>query len=375
MRIALCSDQYLPMLSGIADSIDELARELRLRGHQVRIYGPELPGALPDEHVFRFPASVLPGGIVINLPRGAMRDLRAFDPDVIHTHLFGAAGFLAWYAARKLRVPLVGTDHTLPAAYLHFVGLNWWPFPSLVKRYAAWYYNRCDTVITPGDHVLDELRTFGMTRPATVISNPISAVFRPLNNAAELKAKHGIAQKTIVVFGRIAPEKNLDAALDIFSHVARKIDAHLLFIGEGAAQEHLEERVRALGLSMRVRFLNMRRGEELTEILNACDLFLITSKAETQSMVLIQAMACGLPAVAANAGGLVQYVHDGETGYLVDPDDTQVSSARVLEILSDGEKAARFSRAAIEAVAPLASSAIAPQFEAIYQDVIDQYKK
>jgi 1,2-diacylglycerol 3-alpha-glucosyltransferase len=369
MRIAICSDQYLPMLSGIADSIEALASQLREHGHEVRIYGPDLSGSTPDANVFRFPAYVLPGGIVINLPFGAMRDMRAFKPDVVHTHLFGAAGFLAWYAARRLRIPLAGTDHTFPADYLHHVGLNFWPLPYLVRRYAAWYYQRCIFITTPSALLLDELRAYGMSRPARVVSNPITDGFRPLEGKADLKKKYGIGERAVVVFGRISSEKNLSAALDIFSDVAKRSAAELVFIGDGDSRAELEERARR-AFGERVRFFGTLRGQSLIEMLNACDVFLITSLIESQSMTLLQAMACELPVVAPRAGGIPEYVEDGVNGYTVEPRELHRCADRIVQLLDDPLLAKRLGTEAARTASRFSSSAIAAQFEKIYEDAI-----
>ncbi|HWP61491.1 MAG TPA: glycosyltransferase, partial [Candidatus Paceibacterota bacterium] len=327
MRIAFCSDQYLPMLSGLVDSLETLAQELRTQGHEVRIYAANMPGTVPSEHVFRFPAWAIPGtkgGAIFSLPFGAMRDIRNFKPDVIHTELFGGAGLFAWYAARKLRVPLVGTDHTFPADYLY--GLNFPPFPYLARKYAAWYYGRCDVVTTPSRSLLEELRAYGMKKPGKIISNPVAHQFLPLANKLELKKKFDIAERAIAVFGRIAKEKNLDAALEVFAKISENSDAQLVFIGDGPYRAALEARTR----SARVKFLGALRDRPLVEALNACDVLLITSTSENQPMTLLQAYACGLPIVAAQAGGLPDYVQSGVSGYVVPPSDINQFAERTL---------------------------------------------
>src|ERR1051325_1661067 len=117
MRIAIATDIYLPQLSGIADSIDSLANELRKAGHAVRLYAPRVGAADDLFDVRRLPAWSLPGsagGVQLVLPFGIVPDMRAFRADVIHVHMFGAVGWAGVYAGRRLGVPVVGTDHTFP---------------------------------------------------------------------------------------------------------------------------------------------------------------------------------------------------------------------------------------------------------------------
>jgi len=370
MRIAICSDQYLPLLSGLVDSIDTLSRELRGRGHSVRIYAPTLPGAQEDEHVFRFPSWTLPGSgdsMIVALPLGALEDMRRFKPDVIHTHLAGVTGLFALYASRRISIPLIGTDHTLPADYLHYAKLDFPPFPYLVRKFSAWYYNRCAFVTTPGGSVLQELHDYGMTRPSRVVSNPLpTQLFRPLERRSELKKRLGIGERAILVFGRIAKEKNLDFAVDVFARMSGETE--LVFVGDGPYRGELEKKIREQGFQSRARFLGVLRGESLVEAVNACDVCLITSTSETQSLTTIQALACGLPAIAANAGGLAEYVRHGEAGYLVEPDDGETFAKRLTELLNEPDTRARMGQRARESVQRLSPERIAAEFEEVYRN-------
>lgn len=381
MRIAICSDQYLPLLSGIADSIDTLAHELRRKGHVVRIYAPTLPctGASllcekEDENVCRFPSWTIPGSgnsMVIALPLGALKDMRMFAPDIIHTHLAGITGLFAFYASRRLSVPLVGTDHTLPADYLHYAKLNFQPFIYLVRKFSAWYYNQCVFVTTPGDTVLRELKDYGMKRPSRVISNPLQMqLFRPLAEKSELKKKFGIGNRSILIFGRIAKEKNLNFAIDVFAEVRKDCEVELVFIGDGPYHNELEKKILEQCLQSRVRFLGVLRGKSLVEAVNACDVCLITSIYETQSLTTIQSLACGLPVVAANVSGPAEYVRHGETGYLIEPTNRAAFAERLTKLLDEPDLAKDFGRNARKSISHFSSEHIASEFEAIYKDVI-----
>lgn len=375
MRIALCTDQYLPMLSGAVDSIEALGKQLIQNGHEVRIYAPALPGSTPSKEVFLFPAYSVPGtanAFIVVMPIGAMHDIKKFKPEVIHTHFVGIAGFFAWYASWRLGVPLVGTDHTLPADYLHYIGLDYAPFRWFVRAFSSWFYNRCVFVTAPSKHVLNELKDYGTKRPLTLISNPIlTGHFRPLENRVALKHKHNIGGKSVVIFGRLAVEKNLDRAMDIFAEaLAFHADAELVFVGDGPYRAVLEERASQTLFAGRVRFLGTLRGEALVEVINACDVYLITSLSDTQSMSMLQAFACGLPVLAARAGGLPEYVHNGVNGYCVDPRNISLFAEKLIELLSEPEKARVMGEAGRQSVMQYSPKAITKQFEEIYQKAI-----
>lgn len=374
MRIAICSDQYLPLLSGLVDSIDTLSHELRRRGHSVRIYAPTLSGAHADEHVYRFPSWTLPGSgdsMIIALPLGALADMREFKPDIIHTHLAGVTGFFALYASFRLSTPLVGTDHTFPADYLHYAKLNFPPFPYLVRKFSAWYYNRCVFVTTPGASVLQELHDYGMKKPSRVISNPLPIqLFRPLIEKSELKKKLGVGNRVVLIFGRIAKEKNLDFARDVFARMSEETE--LVFIGDGPYLSDLEKKIHEQGLQSRVHFLGILRGEPLVEAINACDVCLITSTSETQSLTTLQSLACGLPVVAARSvGGPAEYVRHGETGYLIEPTNTEEFTVYLTSLLDNPDVIIRMGRNARESIMHFSPEHIAAEFETVYKSCIE----
>ena len=219
--------------------------------------------------------------------------------------------------------------------------------------------------------MLQELTDYGMYRPMRVISNHIPAhVFRPLADKQACKQKYGIGQQAILIFGRIATEKNLDFVLDIFADVSSKTDAQLIFVGDGPYRADLEQKVAGHIWSPRVHFLGALRGEALVEAINACELFLITSMSETQSMTTLQAMSCGLPVVVINVGGLPEYVNNGVTGYVVNKGDKQTFVARVCEILADPTLAQKMGEAGRESTARYSPEAITKEFEAIYTSVL-----
>lgn len=378
MRIAICTDIYLPQLSGVADSLEILMRELKRNGHAVRLYAPDIPGAKEDPDIVRLPAYMVPGsagGLAIVLPFGAMDDLRRFAPDVIHTNTASSAGFFALYGSWRLHVPLIGTDHTFPADYLHYAKLDYAPMRYLVRKFSSWYYERCDAITAPSKSMLDELSAYGAQKPMQVISNHIPTdIFRPLPDKESLKNKYGINNNAILLFGRVATEKNLDYAFDIFCDVAKESDAELVIIGDGPYKAELLERIAKSEVAARVRYLGVLRGGDLVEAINACEVLLITSTSETQSMTTLQGLACELPAVAINAGGLPEYVHSGENGYVVEPKDKQGFCEKILLLINDDNLRKKLGEEGRKSVEQYSPHAITKKFENLYEKYIPQMK-
>jgi glycosyltransferase involved in cell wall biosynthesis len=359
MRIAIGTDIYLPQLSGVADSISLTKAELEKRGHQVLVYGPT------SARSFSVPG--WDDSMMLALPFGIVKQLRKFKPDIIHVHTFAPIGLAALYAGWRLGVPVVGTNHTFPADYLRFFGLDYAPLRYFLRRTNAWFYNRCAYLTAPSQKIIAEMRAYHCSRPAIVLSNPIPLdLFRPLVDRQKLKAKYNLGEKVVLLFGRLGPDKNLDFALEIFAEVHQRTGAELLIVGDGPSRTHLEILVQKLKLASSVRFAGLLRGESLVEAINAAEIYLITST-ESQSMTNLQAMACGLSAVGPAVGGLPEYLKNGENGFLVPPTDQPAFVWAVVDLLGDQEKRARFGQAARTSVIPFSVETIVDRIEKIYE--------
>jgi glycosyltransferase involved in cell wall biosynthesis len=300
-------------------------------------------------------------------PSGVLPAVRDFAPDVVHVHSTGGVGRRGVATARALRRPLVGTDHTLPAHYLHYVRLDYPWAARWVCRDAARFFARCDVVTAPSRAMLDELRAFGWSGDGREISNPIDVDrFRPLPSA-ECKTAFGVAGPTVLVLGRLAKEKYLDEAFRAFAALSG--GPSLLVVGDGPMREWLARFADTLDIASRVAFTGALQGEQLIQAINACDVKLITSRSETQSMTTLQAMACGLPVVAVRAGALPEYVRDGESGRVVECGDIAAMARAVGEALSEdrGRVWGDRGRSIAQAYAP---DAVADRWEALYEELM-----
>src|SRR5580698_7607121 len=173
MRIAIFSDNFYPEISGISDSIIVLGKELARRGNMVAFYAPRfsekdfaVAGTTPHEidlgpnvRVVRFASMSYPTGTGqgrLVIPCG-LRSLgiARFRPDIIHSQLFFGVGIEGLIASRFLRVPLVGTNHTMLKEYLKYAPIHAPWFTSFALNYMNWYYGRCEIVTAPSPSVLD----------------------------------------------------------------------------------------------------------------------------------------------------------------------------------------------------------------------------
>ncbi len=372
MKIAFCTDIYLPQLSGVADSIKLITDNLKHRGHQIRIYAPDRSGAEPDTDIVRLNSWEIPqsnGDLAFVVPIGMTKDMKEFAPDLIHVHTFGTIGIATLYARNALGVPLVGTDHTFPADYMHYFGLDYEPFKDGARKFAAWFYNNCDQVTAPSKSMIEELKEYGLEVPTSVISNIISTdIFRPLGEKDSLKKKFDIKGKGVLIFGRVAKEKNLDFALEIFAEAAKEEEMTFVVLGHGPYEEELQKKAEEIGINSK--FLGVLRGETLVEAINACDLYLITSTSDTQSMTTLQSMACELPVVGAKAGGLPEYVFDGLTGFVVEPTDKKTYVEKILKLLKDDKMSKDFGVEGRKKAMEFSPESITDKFEEVYKMVL-----
>ena len=347
MRIGLFTNNYLPFCGGVTISVETLRRGLERRGHEVWIVAPRFPGAAADgPRVIRVPsvpAATYPEfALAIPwLPRLARR-VRALDLDVFHAHHPFLLGPAARRLARRAGRPLVFTYHTRYEKYAHYVPLT----RSLVEaaalglstRFAA----RADAVLAPSGVVRDLLRTRGVTTPVAVVPTGVDlARFRP-GDKVEARRRLGLTPDAPLVLyvGRLDREKSVDRVLLAFERLAGTLPrARLVLVGQGKESEPLRRLAGRLSTSDRIHFAGVRDHDALPAWYQAADVFLFASETETQGLVLAEAAACGLPAVAVMAPGCDEVVRDGDSGILTKADPASLAEAAI-GLLLDAERRA-----------------------------------
>ena len=178
-------------------------------------------------------------------------------------------------------------------------------------------------------------------------------------------------QPCVLYVGRVDPEKSLEVLLQAFVALAKKLKrAHLIIVGDGTARPALEEMARAANLTQRVHFLGRVVGADLPELYRVASVFAISSKTETQSIVLMEAMASGLPCVAVAAGALPELIQDNENGFLCPPDDIDAMSNALTKILSDKEMAQKMSEQSLKKVKKHDIRHTLARIEEIYETVL-----
>ena len=355
MRIALFTNNYLPFCGGVTISVETLRRGLEASGHEAWVFGPRLTGAEDASvKVVRYPsipvATYPEFALAVPYSRRIERLVTALEFDVIHAHHPFLLGPAARRLARRTRRPLVFTYHTRYEKYAHYVPLPLGLVQAAALRISAGFAAQADAVLAPSAVIRDELHARGVRAPIAVVPTGIDLTrFRPGDReAARRSLGVGAGEPLVLYVGRLDREKSVDRVLSAFERVASTIPAaRLILVGQGTEAERLRRMAASLPVAQRVRFLGLRPHDSLAECYQASDVFLFASETETQGLVLAEAAACGLPAVAVNAAGCDEVVRDGDTGILTKGDPAALAEAAI-GLLLDPERRRAMARRARE---------------------------
>ncbi len=395
MRIAIFSDNFYPELSGIADSITTTGKELAKLGHKVNFVALDYSkknyqtiGAEKKEldlgeniKITRIFSVSYPTGTKqsrLTLPVGlTIRKIRKFNPDIIHTNDIASLGIEALLCAKILKKPLVGTDHTPMVEFLKYSPIKGKFIQKGVSRYDAWYYNQCDFVSSPCNAIFEELKKYGFSKPKhRSLSNPINVEkFKPIKNKWPLKKKLGLFDYSLLYMGRIAEEKKIAVTLKAVASIVKKIPKiGFVIAGTGSQVDELKALTKSLGIEKNVKFFGYFKNiNDVVDLYNGSDLFVIPSVAETQSIVMMQAMACKLPVIAARAWGLAEYVNK-DNGLLIEPNNVNELSEKILYLYQNQSVSQKLGEGGRTFVEKFSPPSIAKEWEKIYLDTIERYK-
>ncbi|MBB6099787.1 glycosyltransferase involved in cell wall biosynthesis [Deinobacterium chartae] len=349
LRIGLFTDVYLPNPNGVSTSVYLLHRELRRQGHDAWVMTPWMPDApqTSDSGVVRIRSLSYPffEGQRLALPR-SKRLPSTFD--LIHTHTPLVLGMWGLQLARRQDLPHVSTFHTHYEKYAHYVpGLERIDRSThLIPRVARAFYQRADVVIAPTDPIRDLVRSYRITRPIEVIPTGIDT---PLLEASpEVPSPWPQGTRRLLTVSRLGPEKNLERVIEALAELRREHPAHLVIVGEGPQKADLEAYARRLGVGEHLTLLGAVPYREVGGYYRHAEAFLFASETETQGLVLWEAQAMGVPAVAVGAEGTLEGVLEGVSGYLVAPGDSAALAERTRRLLADPKLHDQLSRGARE---------------------------
>jgi glycosyltransferase involved in cell wall biosynthesis len=382
MRILMISDVYFPRVNGVSTSIQTFRRGLHAAGHQTTLIAPAYPGAAATDEpdIVRIPSRYLPRDPEDRLMKGAAlrgltANLRDRGFDLVHIQTPFIAHYEGVRLARELRLPVVETYHTYFEEYLHhYIPL----LPRALMRFAARQFTRSqcnalDALVVPSGAMEQALRAYGIGCPMHIIPTGMEMERFKGGEGARFRQRLDIGadQPTLVHVGRVAHEKNIDFLFRMLRKVLeREPRAVLIIAGEGPALSHCKSYAAALRLTENTRFVGyLQRDTELLDCYRSGDLFVFSSRTETQGLVLLEAMALGIPVVSTAYMGTADIVNP-ERGARVAPDDEAGFADIVVRLLQDHPQRVALSAEAQAYAASWSAEAMASRLVTLYRSII-----
>ncbi len=385
MNILLISEIYLPTVSGVASSTDSIARFMASRGHHVYLICPKpiVPYVAPPQenleiiYTPRLRDPFFVGKSMAIIPLGLpeiWRTIRNSHIDVVHIQEPGALGIMALTLSRLYGLPVVGAMHFSLEQVIRITPWFVRPFSAVfTKLYIRAVYPQYTAIMMPTKTVISELSSLiGHAERIHPISNGVeTTIYTPVNGPyAKLRKKYGFheTEPYFMYLGRLDADKNIETMIRALAVTPNSF--HMIIAGVGKQAMRLLSLAKELSVNDRIIWLEKIAREEIVELYQLSDVFVITSPVETQSIVALQAIACGLPVLAANAGALPELVHDGENGYLLPTFDEKLLAEKMCYLATHPEVRSKMGAKSRELSMEHEKSRVLKKLEALYTEVI-----
>ena len=321
LRVALITGNYNMVRDGPTQALNRLVGYLLRQGAHVRIYAPtvENPQVEATGDLISLPSFAIPGRAEYRMTTGLSprirRDIAAFAPNVVHVASPDVAPHRAVTWARRRGIPVLGSVHTRFDTYPRYYNMAW--IEPLLTAALRRYYRRCDALVAPSESFAQVLRDQRMNYDISLWERGVDReIFHPGRRDLEWRRSFGIADDEVVIgfLGRIVMEKGLDVFADTIDELeARNIPHRVLVVGDGPARAWFEAR------SPNAVFAGYQGGMDLGRAVASMGILFNPSITETFGNVTLEAMACALPVVAAQAAGSESLVDDNVSGRLIRP--------------------------------------------------------
>ena len=382
MKIAFFTNCYKPLINGVVSSIVSLKESFEKKGHETFIFAPRVESYQDEEaNIFRYHSINLthrvkyPVAIPLSLRAG--QAITAFKPDIIHLHHPFVLSLPAIMYAAKLKIPKVLTIHTQYERYAYYVS----PIPHVItneaiRRIIFNLSDKVDIITTPSQSMKDLIGNYKIKKEVAVIPNAIDIdLFREKDEQeiALLRKELQISPDDIVILylGRVSLEKNIDKIIKALAIIGdKKIDNFkFIVVGDGTAVKQLNSLANSLGLTEKVKFVGAIEREKVRHYYQIGDIFSFSSTSETFGMVIIEALASGLPVLAVKAPGAVDIITDGLDGILVE-DDVYQFAEQLENLIKNRELRQELSSNALQTVKRYSSDTISDQVLALYEKLL-----
>jgi glycosyltransferase involved in cell wall biosynthesis len=321
------------------------------------------------DHVGDFtpvPSVPMPGRseyrVTVGFPDKIKKQLDHFDPTLVHLATPDLLGFRAMRYAQVNNMQIVSSYHTHFTSYLKYYNLQL--LEMLGWKYLAWFYSQCKHIYVPSSSMAEELNKHGITEGIRLWTRGVNInQFNPRFRSMEWRRNLGVNDREYLVtfVSRLVWEKDLQTFVDsVKKLLSDDIPVKPMIVGDGPARKELEY------MLPEAHFTGFLTGDELASAYASSDVFLFPSDTETFGNVTLEAMACGLPVVVADATGSKSLVEPGVNGYLATPRKPKEFADQTKKVLNDDEKRQQMSKAARQ-------KALAFDWEKVNQDLLNNY--
>lgn len=333
MRIGIFTDTYPPYINGVSTSISMLERALRKKGHQVFIVtvNPENMTYKKEKNIIRIPG--IPTGIYDYrltgiYPIRAIKTIKEWNLDIIHTHTEFGIGTFARIIAKQLSIPLVHTYHTMYEDYVHYITKGYFNGTSkkIVEHLTKFYCDKtAKELIVPTKKAYDLFKEkYKVDKNVHIIPTGIEVTkfYKENINKEKLnkiKQELNIKERDFVILyiGRLGEEKNVDFLIDNQEYFVKKNNnIKLIIVGSGPDYEKYKEKVKKLNLEKNIILTGKVPHEDIPYYYNLGNIFVTASTTETQGLTVIEAMSASVPVVCIDDESFRNTVIHGLNGYL-----------------------------------------------------------
>jgi len=339
VRIALVTDTYTPQVNGVTTIVRRVVEVLGRARQDVVVVAPEYPVSQPGtaDVELRVPSVAFPLYPALRLslpqPRRVALFLDAFRPDLVHVMTEGPVGLIGRRYALRRGLPLVTSYHTDFPQHSRYYGLG--TLESAIWQWLIWFHRPATLTHTPGAFVKAELERRGLTQVRVWGRTADTVMFDHRKRDIGLRRRLGVPDAAVLVLhvGRLAKEKNIEVLAEAWKRARAELGSRVafLFAGDGpVAQRYAREMPWAIQLG----FLDVAA---LAVLYASADLCVLPSRTETCGLVALEAMASGLPVIAADAGGFRENVTSWVNGFLVSPEDARGFASAISQLVQDSE--------------------------------------
>jgi 1,2-diacylglycerol 3-alpha-glucosyltransferase len=350
MKIGFFTDAYLPSGFGVATSIESFRKNLEKFDNTVYIFAPFFKNYKDNNpRVFRFKSLKVIKNPEVRLaspffPFSYFEKTNKIGFDIIHAHTPFALGLFGKYIANKNKIPIVYTHHTQYPEYAKFYLKEGFISPYIAQIITVWFSNISDAVIAPSLKIKNILLENGVKKDIYILPTGINTKIFKKSEEDKIKIKKLLKipkEKKILLFvGRIGKEKNIDFLIEVFKELL-DVDKniYLIIIGDGPYLEKLKETIQRLQLNYYVKLLGSIPYEKIPQYYQLGDIFVFSSITDTQGIVILEALASGLPVVALKDDAFRNIILDNENGFLIDYSNNikakNIFTKKILELFNN----------------------------------------